>query len=107
VAHETLKMLILSKLPKRQACPPQVLALLAQLNGTAKSFHATVTIVYRQLPPDKRKELMRDPRLANADKAVRETLDKLKESGVNLYGFDSMDFCEAFAEVYKAYAAAR
>jgi len=107
MADETLKKMIFSKLPKRQACPPQVMALLSQLNDMARSYHATVTVVYRRLPSDKRKAVMADPRMASADKLVRDVMAKLKESGVNLFGFDSMDFCEAFMEVYKSYASSR
>ena len=107
MAHEVIKTIVRSKLPKRQICSPEVLQLLANLYRASTGYYQQIVVPFRRLDPGQRRALAKDPRILQADTHVKEILASLREKGVNLYGMDSMDFCEAFIEVYPDFAGTR
>lgn len=101
MAHEVIKTIIRSKLPKRQACSPEVLQLLANLHKACQNYHQSIVAPFRRLSLAQQRELSKDPRITNADHHIKEVMARLREKGVALGGIGSMDFCEAFLEVYE------
>jgi len=101
---ETIKSMLTLKLPEGNKCSFEVTDLLRQLNRVASDFHQQVTLRYRSaLTPMQRAAIMSHPNSQAAEQKVQGLKTKLKDHHrINLCGIGTtMEFCEAFIEVYK------
>ncbi|MFA6100118.1 MAG: hypothetical protein WC750_04585 [Patescibacteria group bacterium] len=103
-SKDTLREMLVTKLPERSKCSPEAANLLRQLNQLASDFHRCITLPYWSAQtPKQRADYVSHPIYLEAEQQVRGLLTRLKDPHrVNLCGISStMEFCEAFIEAYR------
>ncbi|MHB8830657.1 MAG: hypothetical protein ACYC44_00865 [Patescibacteria group bacterium] len=101
---DMIRDVLVTKLPERSKCTPEVANLLQQLNQVASEFHRRITLPYWSVQTRTQQlAFVSHPDYLEAERQVRGLMARLKEPyKVNLCGIGTtMEFCEAFIGAYK------